>query len=70
MHRQPASILIIRSFAKQVEKLRIGHAHQEVECGVRIGNDKEQGCFPVPDQIQLQFVIHGDLPDFRNIKGC
>ena len=58
----------LRDSAKQVEKLRIGHAHQEVECGVRIGNDKEQGCFPVPDQIQLQLVIHGDLPDFRNIK--
>ena len=47
---------------------RIGHADKEIERRIRIADDKEQRRFPVPDQVKLQLVIHGDLPDLLNIE--
>ena len=68
MYRQPAAVLVIGTLAQQVEQLRIGHADKKIERRIRIADDKEQRRFPVPDQVQLQLVIHGDLPHLFNIK--
>ena len=40
----------------------IGYIDKKIERRIRIADDKEQRRFPVPDQVQLQLVIHGDLP--------
>ena len=68
MYRQPAAVPVIGTLAQQIEQLRIGHADKEIERRIRITDDKEQRCFPVPDQVKLQLVIHGDLPDLLNIE--
>ena len=68
MYRQPAAIPVIGTLAQQIEQLRIGHADKEIERRIRIADDKEQRRFPVPDQVKLQLVIHGDLPDLLNIE--
>ena len=69
MNRKPAAVHIIRLFAKQIEKLRIDHADQEVERSVRIGHHQEQGRLLISQCIQLQFIVHRDLPDLLNIEG-
>ena len=48
---------------------RIGHRDEEVECRIRVGHQQEQCRFPVAQLVQLQFVVHRDVPDFLNIEG-
>ena len=68
MHRQASSVDIIRLLTEQVEHLRIDHGDQKIKCGISIRHDQEKRCFPVSQRIQLQFIVHGDIPDFLNIK--
>ena len=68
--RKPASILIVRLFAEQVEELAVDHCQEEIEGGVGIAHDEEQGRFLVPQGIQTQLIISGNLPKFGNIKRC
>ena len=70
MNRQPATVHIIRLFAKQVEKLCVGHRDQKVKGIIRIGHDDEQGGFPVAQRVQLQLVIGRQFPQLLNVKGC
>ena len=47
---------------------RISHTDKEIKGRVRITDNKEQRRFPVAHQVKFQLVIHGDLPDFLNVK--
>ncbi len=69
MDRQAASVLIICPFAEQIEKLGVAQGNQEIEGAVGVGHDEEQGGFLIAQGVQLQFVIGGDLTEFRNIEG-
>ena len=69
MDRQPAAVHIVRLVAQEVEQLGIDHAGKEVEGVVCVGNDDEQGGFPVAQRVQLQLVIRRDLPQLLNVKG-
>ena len=68
MDREPPAIYIVRLFAQQIEQLGIAHGDQEIKAVVCIGHNQEQGCFPVPQCIQLQLVIGRDLPHLGNVK--
>ena len=69
MDREPPAVHIVRFFAEQIEKLAVYHGDQEVKGAVRVAHDKEQRRFPVPQRVQLQLVIPGDLPQFSDVKG-
>ena len=69
MYRQPAAVLVISTLTQQIEQLGISHADKEIERRIRIADNKEQRRFPISNQVKLQLVIHGDLPDFLNVEG-
>ena len=69
MDREPPVVHIIGFLAQQIEKLAVYHADEEVEGAVRIAHDEEQGGLAVPQGVQLQLVIPGDLPQFGDVKG-
>lgn len=64
MDREPPVVHIIGFLAQQIEKLAVYHADEEIEGAVRVAHDEEQGGLPVPQGVQLQLVIPGDLPQF------
>ena len=68
MHRQAASVHIIRHFAEQIEHLRVCHADEEVEAGIRVRHDEEQGCPFFPDGVQVKLIVGCDLPKLFNIE--
>jgi len=68
MYRQPAAVLVIGTLTQQIEQLRIGHADKKIKSRIRVADDKEQRRFPVPHQVKLQLVIHGDLPHFPDVE--
>ena len=70
MDREPPAVYIVRLLAEQVEELAVDHGNKEIECRVGVRHDQEQGCLPVPERIQFEFVISGDLPELRDIEGC
>ena len=69
MDRQPAAVHIIRFFTQQVEKLGICHSDQEIHAVLSVRHDKEQGSFTVPQGIQFQLVISGQVADLLNIEN-
>ena len=69
MDGKPAAVLVIGLFTQQIEKLCIAEGDQEIEGIVRIAHYEEQRRFPVPQGVQLQLVIHGNVPDLLNIEG-
>ena len=68
MHRQAASVHIIRHFAEQVEHLGIRHADEEIEAGIRVRHDEEQGCPLFSDGVQVELIVSGNLPELFNIE--
>ena len=64
MDREPPVVLVVRLLAQQIEKLGVDHADEEIEGAVRVAHDEEQGGLAVPQGVQLQLVISGDLPQF------
>ena len=68
MHRQAASVHIIRHFAEQIEHLRVRHADEEVEAGIRVRHDEEQGCPFFPDGVQVKLIVGCDLPELFDIE--
>ena len=69
MDREPPVVLVVRLLAQQIEKLGVDHADEEIEGAVRVAHDEEQGGLAVPQGVQLQLVIPGDLPQFGDVKG-
>ena len=68
MHRQAASVHIIRPFAEQVEHLGVRHADEEVKAGIRVRHDEEQGCPLFSDGVQMQLIVGRDLPKLFDIE--
>ena len=68
MDRQPPAVHIVGLLAEEVEQLGVYHGNQEVEGAVRVGHDEEQRCFPVAQGVQFQFIVGGDLPQFRDVE--
>ena len=69
MDRQPAAVHVVGFLAQQVEELAVDHGDQNIEGAVRVAHDEKQHSLSVPDGVQFQFVVQGDLPKFLNIKG-
>ena len=70
MHRQASAMLIVRFFAEQIEYLRIGHADQEIEAGIRIRHDQEQRCALLAQGIQVKLIVGRDVTKLLDIKDC
>ena len=68
MHRQAASVHIIRPFAEQVEHLGVRHADEEVKAGIRVRHNEEQGCPLFSDGVQMQLIVSRDLPKLFDIE--
>ena len=70
MNWEPPAVEIIGFFAQKIEKLGIHHADEEVERVVCIAHDEEKGGFPIPDGVQLQFILRREVPQFLNVERC
>ena len=69
MDGQPAAVYVVSLVTQQVEKLGVDHAGEKIEGVVGIGNDDEQGSFPVPKGVQFQLIICRQFPQFLDIEG-
>ena len=63
-----SAVHIVGLFAQQIEKLRIGHRHQKIKRVISVRYDDEQGCLPVTQRIQRQFIVGRQVPQFLNIE--
>ena len=68
MEFQAAAVLVIRLFTEQIEHLGVGHADQEIEAGICIRHDQEQGCTLISNGVQMELIIGSDFPKLLNIK--
>ena len=59
---------IIRHFAEQVEHLGVRHADKEVEAGIRVRHDEEQGGPLFSNGVQMQLIVGRDLPKLFDIE--
>ena len=57
---QFAAVHIICFIAKQIEKLRVDHADEEIKGGIRVRHDEEQRRFLIAQRVQLQLIVHSD----------
>ena len=69
MDGQLAAVHIICLVAQQIEKLRVHHADEEVEGGIRVRHDEEQCCFLIAQRVQLQLVVHGKISQLLDVEG-
>ena len=69
MDREPPVVLVVRLLAQQVEKLGVDHADEEIEGAVRVAHDEEQGGLAIPQGVQLQLIVPGDLPQLGDVEG-
>ena len=58
MDGQLAAVHIICFIAKQIEKLRVDHADEEIKGGIRVRHNEEQRRFLIAQRVQLQFIVH------------
>jgi len=69
MDGQFAAVHIICFIAKQIEKLRVDHADEEIKGGIRVRHDEEQRRFLIAQRVQLQLIVHGEVTQFLNVEG-
>lgn len=69
MDGEPSAVHIVGLLAQQIEQLGVDHGNEEIERAVRVAHNQEQRCPLIPQSIQLQFVIGGNIPQLLNIKG-
>ena len=69
MDGQFAAVHVIRFVAQKVEKLGVDHADEEVEGGIRVRHDEEQCRFLIAQRVQLQFIVHGKVPQLLDVEG-
>ena len=69
MDGQFAAVHIIRFVAQKVEKLGVDHADEKVKGGIRVRHDEEQRRFLIAQRVQLQFIVHGKVPQLLDIEG-
>ena len=68
MDGKPSTIYIIRPLTQAVKQNGIDQTDQKCKGSVRITHNKEKSGPFIPQHIQIQFVIHGNFPDFFNVK--
>ena len=69
MDRKPPSIEVVRPITQQIEELGVHDGHHKVEGVVRVTDNDEERCLPVPKQVQLQLVVGHQLPQLPDIEG-
>ena len=69
MDGQLSAVHIICLVAEQIKKLGVDHRNQKIEGAVRIRHDEEQSCFLITQRVQLQFIVHGEVPQFLDVEG-
>ena len=69
MDGQFAAVHIICFIAKQIEKLGVNHADEEIKGGIRVRHDEEQRRFLIAQRVQLQLIVHGEVTQFLNVEG-
>ena len=69
MDRQLAAVHIICFIAKQIEKLGVDHADEEIKGGIRVRHDEEQCRFLIAQRIQRQLIVHGKVTQLLDIEG-
>ena len=69
MDGEPSPVHVIRPLAQTVEQDGIDQADKEGESPVRVAHNEEQGGPFIPQHVKVQLVVHGDLPDFPDVKG-
>ena len=69
MDGQFAAVHIICLVAQEVEKLGVDHADEEVEGGIRVRHDEEQRRLLIAQRVQLQFIVHGKVPQLLDVEG-
>ena len=60
MHGQLPAVFSVREREKLLEQLRVEDGHQEVETGVVVGYDCEQGHLALPERRQVELVCGGE----------
>ena len=68
MDRQAAAVEVIRLVAQEVEKLGVHERRLEIKSAVRIREDDKQRRFAVAQGVQLQLVLHHEVPQLRDVK--
>ena len=68
MDGKPPAVHVVRPLTQTVEQDRVDQADQESKGAVRIRHDQKQRRPFVAQHIQIQLVVHGDLPDLFNIE--
>ena len=69
MDGQLAALHIVCFVAQEVEKLGVHHADEEVEGGIRVRHDEEQRRFLIAQRVQLQLIVHGEVPQLLDVEG-
>ncbi len=69
MDGQFAAVHIICFIAKQIEKLGVDHADEEIKGGIRVRHNEEQRRFLIAQRVQLQFIVHGEVTQFLDVEG-
>mgnify|MGYP001214565897 CR=1 FL=1 len=69
MDGQLAAVHIVCFVAQEVEKLGVHHADEEVEGGIRVRHDEEQRRFLIAQRVQLQLIVHGEVPQLLDVEG-
>ena len=47
----------------------IDHRNQEVKGAVRVRHNEEQRRFLIAQRVQLQFIVHGKVPQLLDVEG-
>ena len=69
MDGQLSAVHIVCLVAKQIEKLGVDHRNQEIEGGIRVRHNEEQRRFLIAQRVQLQFIVHGKVPQLLDVEG-
>ena len=69
MDGQLAAVHIICFIAKQIEKLRVDHADEEIKGGIRVRHDEEQRRFLIAQRVQLQLIVHSKVTQLLDVEG-
>ena len=54
---------------EKIEKLGIDHRNQEVKGAVRVRHNEEQRRLLIAQRVQLQFIVHGKVPQLLDVEG-
>ena len=69
MDGQLAAVHIICFIAKQIEKLGVDHADEEIKGGIRVRHNEEQRRLLIAQRVQLQLIVHGEITQFLDVEG-